>query len=48
MAHMGLDKKSEGGTIIFVLARAIGDAYIAADVAPDELRAFLGDTLTTT
>jgi 3-dehydroquinate synthase len=48
MAHMGLDKKSEGGTIIFVLARAIGDAFIAADVAPDELRAFLDDTLTTT
>lgn len=47
MAHMGLDKKSEGGTIIFVLAHAIGDAFIANAVAPDELRAFLGDTLTT-
>jgi 3-dehydroquinate synthase len=45
---MGLDKKSEGGTIIFILARAIGDAFIAPNVAPDELRAFLGDTLKTT
>ncbi|NQU56843.1 MAG: 3-dehydroquinate synthase [Rhodospirillales bacterium] len=45
MAHMGLDKKAEAGTIIFVLARAIGEAFITGEVDPDELRSFLADTL---
>ncbi len=45
VAHMGLDKKAEGGTLVFVLARAIGDAFISRDVAPAELHAFLSDSL---
>ncbi len=47
MEHMGLDKKAEAGTIVFVLARAIGEAFISADVAPAELRAFLAAALNT-
>jgi 3-dehydroquinate synthase len=45
IAHMGLDKKTEGGTINFVLAHAIGEAFITADVDRAELRAFLADCL---
>ena len=45
MAHMGLDKKAEAGNIIFVLARAIGKAFIARDVQPNTLRTFLADSL---
>ncbi len=47
MEHMGLDKKAEAGTIVFVLARAIGEAFISADVAPAELHAFLAAALNT-
>jgi 3-dehydroquinate synthetase len=43
---MGLDKKSESGTIIFILARAIGASFIARDVNPKELQVFLADALT--
>ena len=46
VAHMGLDKKSESGTIIFILARAIGASFIARDVNPKELQVFLADALT--
>jgi 3-dehydroquinate synthase len=45
IAHMGLDKKTEGGKLIFVLARAIGESFIARDVDPGALHAFLSDTL---
>lgn len=45
IGHMGLDKKTEGGTINFVLVRAIGEAFITADVERAELRAFLADCL---
>jgi len=48
MDHMGLDKKTEAGKIIFVLARAIGEAFTTAEVTPDALRSFLADALITT
>ncbi len=41
IAHMGQDKKAEGGRITLVLARAIGDAFVAKNVEPDKLRRFL-------
>ena len=45
IAHMGLDKKVESGTIVFVLAQAIGEAFVARDVDPEALHAFLSDAL---
>ena len=41
IAHCGQDKKAEGGTLTFVLVRAIGDAFVAKDVDREALRAFL-------
>ncbi|EJL34787.1 3-dehydroquinate synthase [Caulobacter sp. AP07] len=41
IAHTAQDKKAEGGTLTFVLVRAIGDAFVARDVDRDALRAFL-------
>ena len=41
IGHMAQDKKAEGGALTFVLARAIGDAFVAKGVDPAELRAFL-------
>jgi 3-dehydroquinate synthase len=41
IAHMGQDKKAEGGTLTFILARAIGDAFVARNVDPAPLRDFL-------
>ncbi|CAN5278771.1 3-dehydroquinate synthase [soil metagenome] len=41
IAHMGQDKKAEAGTLTFILARALGDAFVAKDVDPKPLRAFL-------
>ncbi len=43
IAHMGQDKKAEGGTITLILARAIGDAFVMKNVDPAPLRAFLLD-----
>jgi 3-dehydroquinate synthase len=39
--HMRQDKKAEGGRLTFVLARSIGDAFVAKDVDPARLRNFL-------
>ena len=39
--HMAQDKKAEGGRLTFILARAIGDAFVAKDVEVARLRAFL-------
>jgi 3-dehydroquinate synthase len=39
--HMGQDKKAEGGKLTFVLARALGDAFVAKDVDAKALRDFL-------
>lgn len=48
ITHMGLDKKAVAGSLIFILARAIGSTFIARDVDPKELLTFLADTLTAT
>ncbi|MCK8484138.1 3-dehydroquinate synthase [Aliiroseovarius sp. S2029] len=42
---MGQDKKVEQGKLRFVLARAIGDAFVADDVDMDVVRAVLDDAL---
>ncbi|HEX6859641.1 MAG TPA: 3-dehydroquinate synthase [Caulobacteraceae bacterium] len=41
IGHMAQDKKAEGGTLTFVLARAIGEAFVAKNVPAEPLRAFL-------
>lgn len=40
-AHMAHDKKKAAGTVPFILARAIGEAFVANDVTLDEVAAFL-------
>ena len=39
--HMQQDKKAEGGKLVFVLARAIGDAFVAKDVDREAVLRFL-------
>lgn len=41
LAHMRQDKKASGGGLTLILARAIGDAFVARDVDPGPLRNFL-------
>jgi 3-dehydroquinate synthase len=41
VAHMAQDKKAEGGRLTFVLARAIGDAFMAKGVDGEAVRRFL-------
>ena len=41
LAHMAHDKKAKAGTIVFVLARGIGQAFVTTDVPDDALRAVL-------
>lgn len=41
---MGADKKNEGGALRLVLARGIGEAFLANDVPADRLSAFLAET----
>jgi 3-dehydroquinate synthase len=41
VAHMLHDKKREGGTLPFLLARGIGETYLAKDVDLDDVSAFL-------
>ncbi|MEO0591863.1 MAG: 3-dehydroquinate synthase, partial [Pseudomonadota bacterium] len=43
--HMRHDKKMDGGTLPFLLLRAIGDAYLARDVDLDDVAAFLDEQL---
>ena len=43
--HMRHDKKMEGGTLPFILLRGIGDAYLAKDVALDDVARFLDEQL---
>jgi 3-dehydroquinate synthase len=40
-AHMAHDKKASGGRVPFILARGIGEAFVASDVALDDVAAFL-------
>lgn len=41
LAHMGQDKKAEGGKLTFILARALGDAFVARDVDGGSILDFL-------
>jgi 3-dehydroquinate synthase len=41
VAHMGQDKKAEGGKLTFILARGVGDAFVARDVDAEAVRRFL-------
>jgi 3-dehydroquinate synthase len=41
VAHMAQDKKAEGGRLTFVLARRIGEAFVAKDVDAGAVAAFL-------
>ena len=41
IAHMAQDKKAEAGALTFILARGLGDAFVAKAVDPDPLRQFL-------
>ncbi len=43
--HMAQDKKVRDGKVTFVLARAIGDAFLSRDVPADALRAVISDSL---
>ena len=42
---MAQDKKVVGGQLVFILARAIGQAFVARDVAPDMVLSVLRDAL---
>jgi 3-dehydroquinate synthetase len=39
--HMTQDKKMAGGRLALILARGIGQAFVARDVGPARLAAFL-------
>ncbi len=41
LRHMAQDKKAEGGALTFILARRIGEAFIARGVEPAPVRDFL-------
>lgn len=41
VAHMAQDKKAEGGRLTFILARALGEAFVAKDVDAGAVRQFL-------
>jgi 3-dehydroquinate synthase len=45
LSLMAQDKKVVEGRLRFILARGIGDAFIASDVPPDTVRAVLDDAL---
>jgi 3-dehydroquinate synthase len=45
MRLMGQDKKVHRGKLRFILARAVGEAYIAHDVAPERVSAFLASEI---
>jgi 3-dehydroquinate synthase len=47
MDLMAQDKKVRRGRLTFILVRGIGQAYVAPDVDPAEVRAFLADKLGT-
>jgi 3-dehydroquinate synthetase len=40
------DKKVSRGKLTFILARGIGNAFVATDVEADEVRAYLAEKLT--
>jgi 3-dehydroquinate synthase len=46
LQHMRRDKKVSDGRLTFILAREIGDAFVARDVPDRAVRDFLAATLT--
>ena len=46
MRHIAQDKKVRHGKLTFILTRGIGRAFIAADVSPDRVTAFLQERIT--
>lgn len=45
LTAMYQDKKASGGKLVFILARDIGDTYVAHNVSPEDVLAFLEDEL---
>lgn len=45
MTHIAQDKKVRRGALTFILVRGLGDAYVADDVPPEKVSAFLGRSL---
>ena len=45
MTLIGQDKKVARGKLTFILARGIGNAFVAPDVDAAEVRAFLAEKL---
>ena len=45
LALMGQDKKVIDGKLRFILARGIGEAFVADDVPPELVRGLLDDAL---
>ena len=45
MKHIAQDKKVVRGALTFILVRGIGQAFVAHDVPPDEVAAFLSEQL---
>ena len=45
IAHIAKDKKSEAGKITFILARGIGESFVAKDVAIETVKAVLAQAL---
>ena len=45
MELIAQDKKVKRGKLTFILARGIGQAFVANDVDPAQVRAYLADTL---
>jgi 3-dehydroquinate synthetase len=45
MELIAQDKKVRRGKLSFILARGIGKSFIAPDVEPDDVRAFLAENL---
>ena len=43
ISHMGLDKKVDDGTLVFILATGIGEAFISRDVQASDLTQYLND-----
>ena len=44
---MAQDKKVQRGALTFILARGIGESFIAKNIEPEAVRAFLEDELQT-
>jgi 3-dehydroquinate synthetase len=45
MALIAQDKKVRRGKLAFILLRGIGQAFVAPDIDPAEVRAFLAEKL---